>query len=40
MVSDQEYGVGIVGFGFMGKTHTYGYRTIPFFIRNRLFDIH
>ncbi|MFH1742342.1 MAG: Gfo/Idh/MocA family oxidoreductase, partial [bacterium] len=26
-----EYGVGIVGFGFMGKTHTYGYRTIPFF---------
>ena len=31
MVSDQEYGVGIVGFGFMGKTHTYGYRTIPFF---------
>ena len=30
-MSDREYGVGIVGFGFMGKTHTYGYRTIPFF---------
>ena len=22
-------GVGILGFGFMGKTHTYGYKTIP-----------
>ncbi|MEW6356452.1 MAG: Gfo/Idh/MocA family oxidoreductase [Planctomycetota bacterium] len=24
-------GVGIVGFGFMGKVHTYGYRNIPLF---------
>ena len=27
----QTYGVGVVGFGFMGKTHSFGYRTIPFF---------
>jgi len=24
-------GVGVIGFGFMGKTHTYGYRNIPLF---------
>ncbi len=24
-------GVGIIGFGFMGKTHSYGYHTIPFY---------
>jgi len=24
-------GVGIIGFGFMGKVHTYGYRVMPFF---------
>jgi predicted dehydrogenase len=30
-VNEQTYGVGIVGFGFMGKTHTFGYRTIPFY---------
>lgn len=30
----KEYGVGIAGFGFMGKTHTYAYRTIPFFYDN------
>lgn len=27
----KEYGVGIIGFGFMGKTHTYGYKTIPLY---------
>jgi len=27
----QTKGVGIIGFGFMGKVHTYGYRVIPFF---------
>ena len=27
----QELGVGIVGFGFMGKTHSYGYRNFPLF---------
>jgi len=30
----REYGVGIVGFGFMGKTHTYAYKSIPFFYEN------
>ena len=24
-------GVGILGYGFMGKTHTYAYRTLPFY---------
>jgi predicted dehydrogenase len=27
----KEYGVGILGFGYMGKAHTYGYKTIPFY---------
>jgi predicted dehydrogenase len=27
----RELRVGIVGFGFMGKTHTYGYKTIPLY---------
>jgi len=27
----EELGVGIVGYGFMGKVHTYGYRNIPLF---------
>lgn len=26
-----EIKVGIIGFGFMGKTHTYGYKTIPLY---------
>lgn len=30
-MSDTVYGVGVVGYGFMGKTHTYGYHSIPFF---------
>lgn len=30
-MSDRVYGVGVVGFGFMGKTHTYAYHTIPFY---------
>ena len=32
-MSDKVYGVGVVGWGFMGKTHTFGYHTIPFFYR-------
>jgi len=28
---DKIYGVGVVGYGFMGQTHTYGYHSIPFF---------
>ncbi|HZJ83874.1 MAG TPA: Gfo/Idh/MocA family oxidoreductase [Clostridia bacterium] len=27
----KEIGVGIIGFGFMGRTHTYAYKTMPFF---------
>lgn len=27
----KQINVGIIGFGFMGKTHTYGYKTIPLF---------
>jgi predicted dehydrogenase len=30
----KEYGIGIIGFGFMGKAHTYGYKTIPFYYKN------
>lgn len=26
-----ELRIGIIGFGFMGKTHTYGYKTIPLY---------
>lgn len=34
-----EIKVGIIGFGFMGKTHTYGYRTIPLHYNNLPFKI-
>lgn len=34
-----EIRVGIVGFGFMGKTHTYGYKTIPLYYSNLPFKI-
>lgn len=34
-----ELGIGIVGFGFMGKTHTYGYKTIPLYYNNLPFKI-
>lgn len=27
----KQYGVGIIGFGFMGKAHTYGYQTLSFY---------
>lgn len=27
----KKFGVGIVGYGFIGKMHTYAYRSIPFF---------
>lgn len=35
----KEIRVGIVGFGFMGKTHTYGYKTIPLYYNNLPFKI-
>lgn len=34
-----ELRVGIVGFGFMGRTHTYGYKTIPLYYSNLPFKI-
>ncbi len=34
-----EIRVGIIGFGFMGKTHTYGYKTIPLYYGNLPFKI-
>ncbi len=34
-----EIRVGIIGFGFMGKTHTYGYKTIPLYYNNLPFKI-
>jgi len=35
----KELGIGIIGFGFMGKTHTYGYKTIPLYYSNLPFRI-
>lgn len=34
-----EIRVGVIGFGFMGKTHTYGYKTIPLYYSNLPFKI-
>jgi len=36
-MSRKEYGVGIVGAGFMGRTHTYNYLTMPLFYDDRPF---
>jgi len=30
----KEYGVGVIGYGFIGKVHTYSYRNIPFLYRD------
>jgi predicted dehydrogenase len=35
----REIRIGIIGFGFMGKTHTYGYKTIPLYYSNLPFKI-
>ena len=32
-MSDKTHGVGLVGYGFMGQTHTFGYHAIPFFYK-------
>ena len=34
-----EIRIGIIGFGFMGKTHTYAYKTIPLYYGNLPFKI-
>ena len=31
MQKEKELGVGIVGWGFMGRVHTYGYISLPLF---------
>jgi len=41
---EKIYNVGIIGFGFMGKTHAYGYLSIPFYydpipIKTKLFGV-
>ena len=35
----KEIGVGIIGYGFMGKAHTYAYKTIPLFYEDLPFRI-
>ncbi|MGB9812114.1 MAG: Gfo/Idh/MocA family protein [Thermovenabulum sp.] len=35
----KTYNVGIVGFGFMGKAHTYAYKAIPFFYGRLPIDV-
>ncbi|HGE71661.1 TPA: Gfo/Idh/MocA family oxidoreductase [Candidatus Poribacteria bacterium] len=30
-MAEKEYGVGIVGYGFIGKMHTYAYKSIPIY---------
>lgn len=35
----KEINVGIIGFGFMGRAHTYGYKTIPLYYNNLPFHI-
>ena len=35
----KEYRVGVIGYGFMGKTHTHSYKTIPLYYSNLPFTI-
>jgi len=35
----REHKVGIIGYGFMGKTHTFGYKTIPLFYADLPYQI-
>ena len=35
----KEYRVGVIGYGFMGKTHTHSYKTIPLYYTNLPFSI-
>lgn len=35
----KEIGIGIIGYGFMGKAHTYAYKTIPLYYDNLPFRV-
>jgi predicted dehydrogenase len=35
----KEIGIGVIGYGFMGKMHTYGYKTIPLYYTNLPYKI-
>lgn len=35
----REYRVGVIGYGFMGKTHTHSYKTIPLYYENLPFTL-
>ena len=35
----KEINIGVIGYGFMGKTHTYGYKTIPLYYTNLPYTI-
>ena len=35
----KTFNIGLVGCGFMGKTHTFGYKTIPLYYENLPFKI-
>lgn len=35
----KEYKIGIIGYGFMGKTHAYGYKTLPLYYNDLPFRI-
>ena len=40
MQKQKEVGVGIVGWGFIGKVHTYGYINLPLFYQPPPTQIH
>lgn len=35
----QKIGIGLAGYGFMGKTHSYAYKTLPLFYSNLPFQV-
>ena len=34
VITVTEYGVGIIGMGFMGKTHAFAHKALPFYYPN------